>query len=135
MMRISDCMLDVFFSSRRRHTRCALVTGVQTCALPICSARAPASCAENLPTCQRMIGSSVASSMRGSDGRVYFRTYSTTASKAPSPMPRDRKSVVWGKSVSVRVDLGGRSTLKQKKAKDDQSLSPLDIAESLETKH
>src|SRR3546814_93844 len=25
----------LFFSSRRRHTRCALVTGVQTCALPI----------------------------------------------------------------------------------------------------
>src|SRR3546814_5714767 len=25
-----------FFSSRRRHTSCALVTGVQTCALPIC---------------------------------------------------------------------------------------------------
>src|SRR3546814_7454698 len=33
------CMLEsfvfFFFSSRRRHTRCALVTGVQTCALPI----------------------------------------------------------------------------------------------------
>src|SRR3546814_5339703 len=29
-------VLFVFFlSSRRRHTRCALVTGVQTCALPI----------------------------------------------------------------------------------------------------
>src|SRR3546814_3040486 len=28
-------MLLFFFSSRRRHTRCALVTGVQTCALPI----------------------------------------------------------------------------------------------------
>src|SRR3546814_18841570 len=26
-----------FFASRRRHTRCALVTGVQTCALPICA--------------------------------------------------------------------------------------------------
>src|SRR3546814_6404025 len=26
-----------FFSSRIRHTRCALVTGVQTCALPICA--------------------------------------------------------------------------------------------------
>src|SRR3546814_1077852 len=26
-----------FFASRRRHTRCALVTGVQTCALPISS--------------------------------------------------------------------------------------------------
>src|SRR3546814_5268691 len=29
-----------FFSSRRRHTRCALVTGVQTCALPISRAGA-----------------------------------------------------------------------------------------------
>src|SRR3546814_13538255 len=29
-----------FLSSRRRHTRCALVTGVQTCALPISSLRA-----------------------------------------------------------------------------------------------
>src|SRR3546814_8669073 len=30
------CYVDLFFfSSRRRHTRCALVTGVQTCALPI----------------------------------------------------------------------------------------------------
>src|SRR3546814_6274319 len=31
------------FSSRRRHTRCALVTGVQTCALPIsrCPFRLP----------------------------------------------------------------------------------------------
>src|SRR3546814_3956680 len=28
-----------FFSSRRRHTRCALVTGVQTCALPISRGR------------------------------------------------------------------------------------------------
>src|SRR3546814_3231689 len=28
-----------FFSSRRRHTRCALVTGVQTCALPISAFR------------------------------------------------------------------------------------------------
>src|SRR3546814_10184819 len=29
------CILLFFCSSRRRHTRCALVTGVQTCALPI----------------------------------------------------------------------------------------------------
>src|SRR3546814_6563725 len=29
------CSLLFFVSSRRRHTRCALVTGVQTCALPI----------------------------------------------------------------------------------------------------
>src|SRR3546814_10146571 len=29
-------LIGFFFASRRRHTRCALVTGVQTCALPIC---------------------------------------------------------------------------------------------------
>src|SRR3546814_13069437 len=33
-----SCVL-FFFSSRRRHTRCALVTGVQTCALPISTPR------------------------------------------------------------------------------------------------
>src|SRR3546814_5347900 len=33
-----SCVFFIFFfSSRRRHTRCALVTGVQTCALPICT--------------------------------------------------------------------------------------------------
>src|SRR3546814_1885544 len=31
-------LVRFFFSSRRRHTRCALVTGVQTCALPIFAA-------------------------------------------------------------------------------------------------
>src|SRR3546814_16930354 len=41
----------IFFSSRRRHTRCALVTGVQTCALPICLGgpappAAPSGCAQ-----------------------------------------------------------------------------------------
>src|SRR3546814_502230 len=36
-----SCVLFFFFSSRRRHTRCALVTGVQTCALPICRPASP----------------------------------------------------------------------------------------------
>src|SRR3546814_4613377 len=34
---LSACLF--FFSSRRRHTRCALVTVVQTCALPISGGR------------------------------------------------------------------------------------------------
>src|SRR3546814_690428 len=42
---VYSLLVSFFFSSRRRHTRCALVTGVQTCALPIwtrlCSARQP----------------------------------------------------------------------------------------------
>src|SRR3546814_17227755 len=40
MMVVAVCLHLLFvFSSRRRHTRCALVTGVQTCALPILHAR------------------------------------------------------------------------------------------------
>src|SRR3546814_6634373 len=38
----------VFFSSRRRHTRCALVTGVQTCALPISRQNAAGSAGRKL---------------------------------------------------------------------------------------
>src|SRR3546814_11112326 len=35
---LSDgCLYILFMASRRRHTSCALVTGVQTCALPISS--------------------------------------------------------------------------------------------------
>src|SRR3546814_4104594 len=43
---LGECVVYVFFfSSRRRHTRCALVTGVQTCALPIwANALAPSLC-------------------------------------------------------------------------------------------
>src|SRR3546814_3280576 len=43
---------DCFFSSIRRHTRCALVTGVQTCALPIFL-----SCASSWPTRQTDLAS------------------------------------------------------------------------------
>src|SRR3546814_3534981 len=44
-------MCFFFFSSRRRHTSCALVTGVQTCALPICvvAGRKVQACWENRP--------------------------------------------------------------------------------------
>src|SRR3546814_16392929 len=48
------CSCSVFFfSSRRRHTRCALVTGVQTCALPIlpvrCLASTGSACRSTVP--------------------------------------------------------------------------------------
>src|SRR3546814_10109653 len=39
-----------FFSSRRRHTRCALVTGVQTCALPISRSSSSTRCESCSPT-------------------------------------------------------------------------------------
>src|SRR3546814_8924350 len=43
-------VFSLFFSSRRRHTRCALVTVVQTCALPICKvlAKAPSPALQGL---------------------------------------------------------------------------------------
>src|SRR3546814_2768453 len=37
MLLLLSVLILLFFSIRRRHTRCALVTGVQTCALPISS--------------------------------------------------------------------------------------------------
>src|SRR3546814_16577046 len=36
------------------------------------------------------------------------------ASEVTEVLGRDRKSVVWGKSVSVRVDLGGRHIINNK---------------------
>src|SRR3546814_1241957 len=47
------CFLSFLFSSRRRHTRCALVTGVQTCALPICTGSADSS---PIPTASPFFG-------------------------------------------------------------------------------
>src|SRR3546814_1654581 len=44
------CVGSFFFSSRRRHTRCALVTGVQTCALPIWPGSTPHLAGEMLKT-------------------------------------------------------------------------------------
>src|SRR3546814_18415095 len=108
--------LYFFFSSRRRHTRCALVTGVQTCALPILTcvavllSRPPASPRQLGPAgdvvCHRA-------------GRIAVTVLPALAwwkvNCTLSPTFTDRKSVVSGKSVSVRVDLGGRRIIKKKK--------------------
>src|SRR3546814_12846522 len=146
-----------FFSSRRRHTRCALVTGVQTCALPICpsmpegrqqrrssvrpftlfssqiqwrlssrpSARAnPVMLAtgKSVPLrCRRYPQDPGDKPLMLCDSAraltLYWRPLSNKAAKRRSTAAErgDRKSVVEGKSVSVRVDLGGRRIFKKKK--------------------
>src|SRR3546814_19535170 len=98
-----------FFSSRRRHTRCALVTGVQTCALPISG-----------PSAFPIVGWPPRQRLRNPD-RQMILARSTENSSTKSRCNRlssseagDRKSVVSGKSVSVRVDLGGRRIIKKK---------------------
>src|SRR3546814_10544459 len=97
-----------FFSSRRRHTRCALVTGVQTCALPIClgeqGAPEPDKAADAAP---------------GGAGGHHRRTappldvaartgHELAALEIGRASCRER-------SVSVRVDLGGSRIIKTKK--------------------
>src|SRR3546814_4366558 len=79
-----------FFSSRRRHTRCALVTGVQTCALPIFwhGRGTGRDHAPDLPQASR----SRVSWRRSEERRV-------------------------GKECVRRVDLGGRRIIKKKKTR------------------
>src|SRR3546814_11262606 len=107
----SSCRLFLFFfSSRRRHTRCALVTGVQTCALPIFLA--PMSRVSDL----RLSGAQYLSGIHcgcPSVSRPAQRPDAPTRRHA-SREAEDRKSVVSGKSVSVSVDLGGRRIIKKK---------------------
>src|SRR3546814_17296662 len=64
-----------FFSSRRRHTRCALVTGVQTCALPIselmaamADATGRAADAARYRTLRQAIGTAFAAEFVSADG-------------------------------------------------------------------
>src|SRR3546814_1269241 len=59
MFIVLECCL-FFFSSRRRHTRCALVTGVQTCALPIYVGRGN----PRLPDGTRLVGRRLQSRVR-----------------------------------------------------------------------
>src|SRR3546814_16049341 len=99
--RSGDVCLVFFFSSRRRHTRCALVTGVQTCALPICGSATSQAVAS-----ARAQGRRPRPRSRGSER--------SSATIRTASLPSDRKSVVSGKSVSVRVDLGGRGLIQKK---------------------
>src|SRR3546814_5460904 len=58
----------LFFSSRRRHTRCALVTGVQTCALPI-SQGLPV--ALTIATSRADTAHATVSALHGANARIY----------------------------------------------------------------
>src|SRR3546814_18218896 len=127
--------LFVFFSSRRRHTRCALVTGVQTCALPISSehlrdssylvARAATEqeCGHSgfLPLRDALLDGA-----RGADDVHVVDQLVGDQGRCPFPVPGEeqyRKRVAWGTSVSVRVDLCGRRIIKKKKTTTTTSTS------------
>src|SRR3546814_14727542 len=114
-----------FFSSRRRHTSCALVTGVQTCALPI--ARAIAFVGEFglwllLGGLLVLLAATAKRWLPWLRSGLAVRTEPAPVEAAdaalPDVLPEDiaeRKRVVEGKGVSVRVGLGGRRSIKKKK--------------------
>src|SRR3546814_6301490 len=99
--------ISYFCSSRRPHTICALVTGVQTCALPIYF--------------QRMVwshdsGAAIhgATSAGATIAGPAIRGRALAGAKCQWALRLDRKSVVSGNRVSVRVDLGVRRIMKKK---------------------
>src|SRR3546814_21027617 len=132
-------MVEVFFffcASRRRHTRCALVTGVQTCALPI-SAEQHRQSRRGRATGGRQSRTYLAGRRRERDDRRGVLLRSRLADFVQScreerradgarlwPRHRlghgdvqegDRERVVEGKKVSVRVNLGGCRIITKKK--------------------
>src|SRR3546814_20309901 len=129
------CCHLFFFSRRRWHTRCALVTGVQTCSLPISG---PSQCSDdprNIVSNETWRAIRAATlkehpmAMRGKpktntkkigDKELSPATlmmglgYDPVLSEGSLKPPIDRKSGVEGKSGSVGVDLGGRRLINKK---------------------
>src|SRR3546814_3059185 len=114
-----------FFSSRRRHTRCALVTGVQTCALPIFIG---VTGSNGKTTTKEMIASILLRAL-GEEGSLATKGNLNNDIGVPLTVLRlnDRnlaavfeqigRASCQGKSVSVRVDIGGRRIINTKKIK------------------
>src|SRR3546814_15751977 len=113
-----------FFSSRGRHTRCALVTGVQTCALPIYVDVDRALAARDVigapdlfdRTVERVLDQFLMA-LAARQGAIDLRDDLAFGVIAVGIDRRhgDRKSVGLGKRVSVSVDLGGSGFIKKKK--------------------
>src|SRR3546814_12981277 len=106
-------MSHFFFSSRRRHTSFALVTGVHTCALPILR-----TVGERDDRPRRVeVGGDDGGIAHGPIGGGGCRRGGGCRTRRRGGGRRgggDRKCVVEGKSVFVRGDLGGSRIMKKK---------------------
>src|SRR3546814_8214763 len=92
-------ILVCFFAMRRRHTRCALVTGVQTCALPISLTAVAA--AESISAGWRRgrPGDDVVIAPQSDGGPGFVDVLATAGgdirtARVSGPLTADRKSVV-----------------------------------------
>src|SRR3546814_16110200 len=108
---VIECVWCFFFSSRRRHTSCALVTGVQTCALPI-SITGVILSKYVILSALHQVGDKERIQMDRSALEQIQQAELSAVMQAYVGL--DRKSVVEGQSVSVRVDLGGSRIIKKK---------------------
>src|SRR3546814_3717197 len=95
-------LCDFFFSSRRRHTGCALVTGVQTCALPILASNATAKLREHRGD------TALRSTIRPSFYAVIADRASASAGR-PSPLQCDWRSQGRGKRANAWQNLPMRN--------------------------
>src|SRR3546814_16609347 len=100
-----------FFSSRRRHTRGALVTGVQTCALPIW-----VSAMKTEFTQAALADPAVASSEAVIRKCVHCGFCTATCPTYVLLGDEQIGRASCRESVSVRVDLGGRRIIKKKRS-------------------
>src|SRR3546814_7147540 len=89
-----------FFSSRRRHTRCALVTGVQTCALPILPYRRFSPIRRSLPP-------SPPASPAASTGIATAANWPTTSAAAQKPERDALKRIHIPARASTSLDTKG----------------------------
>src|SRR3546814_15806237 len=107
--------MDVFFSSRRRHTRCTLVTGVQECALPIfqSSRAAPA------PKPSKAIGS----------GRLLAKGSGASATSDTTIENSARDDVCYSETASMQI---GRASCRDRVC---QYVLSTAVAVSLNIKH
>src|SRR3546814_13301192 len=104
-------------SGRRRHSRCALVTGVQTCALPISDLGSMEASVKVDETDVPYIthGDSAVVRIDAFPDQIFGGRVTQIANSAIQGQgTADRKSVGSGKRVTVRVDLGGRRIIKKK---------------------
>src|SRR3546814_12767593 len=114
-----------YFSSRRRHSICALVTVVQTCALPIFVYQQNGAATDGnvrhiesrkvptIPIKQQKINDVPV--LDAIDQIAYGSAQYAHERCAKQGLARDRNRVGRGKRAYIRVDLGGRSKNRKNK--------------------
>src|SRR3546814_17425873 len=95
MLVVLRIMCLFFFSSRRRHTRCALVTGVQTCALPVTPGKKAVLFKCWAGCSQEAVWSALNSR------KINRHTRGETVDRAPEPSRRKLALHLWDSAVPI----------------------------------